>query len=187
VKEIKDRELIMNYEIHPKILRQIATIKLYEPNQPYIYFATVTFQHYISEDEAKRFASTLIRRFNKKLLGRTYDRSEPLRGVAVMEKASIIRDDKKKDRGNFHFHFLIKTHPSLIGDPQDLLQRVENAFRSAALGLNLNETQRLVSKLGTDVKLIRDEHIYEYVTKEAWHPAWKQDERLFFLDSAGLV
>ena len=104
-----------------------------------------------------------------------------------MEKASIIYDDKKRDRGNFHFHFLIKTHPSLTGDPQDLLQRVESAFRSAALGLNLNETHRLVSKLGTDVKLIRDEHIYEYVTKEAWHPAWKQHERLFFLDSAGLV
>lgn len=177
----------MNYEIHPKILRQITIIKLYEPKQLYMYFATVTYQYHISEIAAKRFASTLIRRFNKKLLGKKYDRKNPILGVAIMEKASIIHDDKKRDRGNFHFHFLIKAHPLLVGGPQERLERFEKAFNSAALGLNLNQTRYLVSKEGTDVQLIRDERIYEYVTKEAWHPAWQQHERLFFLDSAGLV
>lgn len=174
----------MNYKMHPKILKQIEAIDIYKPYQ---YFATITFQYLIPEYTAKKCASTLIRRLNKKLLGRNYDKSKPIHGIAVLEKASILHDDKKKDRGNCHFHFLIKAHPSLVGDPQELLGSFEKAFRTAALGLNLHKTKYLVSKEGTNVQLITDEHVFEYVAKEAWHPAWKQEERLFFLDSNGLI
>jgi hypothetical protein len=174
----------MSDVIHPRVLNQIKLLKIYAP---YKYFATITFQYLLSETEAKRSASIAIRRLNKKLLGRRYDKSKPINGIAVMEKACITSNGKKRDRANCHFHFLFHDHPSLVGSPQKLLERFERAFRSAALGLNLNESRSLVSRNGTNVQLVRDDGVFKYMVKEAKNPAWKQDERLFFLDSDGLV
>lgn len=169
---------------HPKVFSQINVLKSYAPYQ---YFATITFQYKLTEDEAKEYTSIAIRRLNKKLLGRKYDKSDPITGIAVLEKANIFSNSKKRDHGNCHFHFLFHAHSALTGSPQELLERFERAFRSAALGLNLGKTRSLVSKHGTNVQLVRDDRVFGYMVKEAKKPAWKQDERLFFLDGNGLV
>jgi hypothetical protein len=110
----------------------------------------------------------------------------------VLETASIRKKVQGsprciKDRGNYHFHFLIHDHPKLSSDRTRGLWQLSKAWREIARGLNYQRTKKLVSVNGTDVQIVDTDGVIGYVLKEAKDWAWKEKERLFFLDGKGLI
>ncbi len=184
-----------NYEIlidrNAKIQKYIEFMRLYGP---YRFFATLTFQYALTDEQGITHASEHIKRLQKKLFGRHWRKHgiPCLTGIATLEHASIFKQDKDskahiRDRGTCHFHFLLKDHPSLHKDPLAALQQVTEAWETSARSLNYKISRKLVSTHGTDVRLIETDGIYGYVLKEAKNPAWKYQERLFYLDKEGLL
>jgi hypothetical protein len=185
----KNYEILINDDA--KIQKYIDFIRLYGP---YRFFATLTFQYALTDEEGIKHASEHIKRFLKKLFGRHWQKHgiACLTGIATLEHASILKQDKDskrsiKDGGTCHFHFLLKDHPSLHKDPLAALRQVAEAWETSARSLNYKISRKLVSTHGTDVQLIQTDGIYGYVLKEGKNPVWKYQERLFYLDKEGLL
>jgi len=187
-----------NYKIHenqhPKI---IAYSNILDSYWPYRFFATLSFQYPLDDMQGIDFASQHVRRLNKKLLGKHWKSNEEIRcltGAATLEHASIrkvigkgMKQRLSKDLGSCHFHFLLQDHPCLDKDPNIALRQLTEAWQKAARSLNYTQTRKLVSVNGTDVQLFETKGLYGYVLKEAKNPDWKNHERLFLMDSEGLL
>jgi hypothetical protein len=187
-----------NYKIYED---QNDRVKMYsnilDSYWPYRFFATLSFQYPLGDKQGIAFASQLVRRLNKKLLGKHWKSNEDIKcltGAATLEHASIrkvVGDDVKRrpcrDLGSCHFHFLLHDHPRLDRDPNIALDQMTAAWGKAARSLNYTQTRKLVSVNGTNVQLFQTKGLYGYVLKEAKNPDWKNNERLFLMDSEGLV
>jgi hypothetical protein len=183
-----------NYKVfenqHPKIQKYIDFV---DQGWPYRFFATLTFQHALTDREGINFASEHIKRFNRRLLGRNWIRNALpcVTGIATLEHASIGKRGRDgqaiKDRGACHFHFLLQDHLSLSKDPAVALREVTQAWATSARSLNYKSTRKLVSVHGTDVQLFQTTGVYGYILKEAKNPGWEHQERLFYLDGRGLL
>jgi hypothetical protein len=181
---------------HPNVERYSQLVALHGP---YRFFATLSFQHFLTEKQAVESASKVVAGLRRKLLEMDwpsgFDPSSPCPspgGIAVLEKASIRKKLKGtphsiKDRGNCHFHFLLHDHPKLSLDPARGLWELGKAWRETARGLNYKSQKKLVSVNGTDVQTVDTDGVIGYVLKEAKDWAWKEKERLFFLDGQGLI
>jgi hypothetical protein len=183
-----------NYKIfenqHPKLQKYIYFI---DQGWPYRFFTTLTYQYALTDRAGIDFASELLKRFNRKLLGRNWKKKglPCVTGVATLEHANILKLDQNeqaiKDRGTCHFHFLLHDHPNLPKDPAAALQEVTKAWEASARSLNYRKSRKLVSKNGTDVQLFQTTGLYGYILKEAKNPGWEYQERLFYLDGKGLL
>lgn len=181
---------------HPNVEKFSQLVALHGP---YRFFATLSFQHLLSERQAIDAASKVVTGLHRKLLGLnrpdgiTATSSCPSPGgIAVLEKKSIRKKLKSssqtiKDRGNCHFHFLLHDHPKLSSDPAKDLRELSKAWHEAARALNYKNGKKLVSVNGTDMQLVVTSDVIGYVLKEAKDWAWKDSERLFLIDGQGLI
>lgn len=164
---------------------------------PYRFFATLSFQYPLDDKQGIAFASQHVRRLNKKLLGKHWKSNDTIKcltGAAILEHASIKKVIGKgierrpcKDLGSCHFHFLLQDHACFDQDPNIALVQLTAAWKKAARSLNYTLRRKLVSVNGTNVQLFETKGLYGYVLKEAKNPDWKNHERLFLMDSDGLV
>jgi hypothetical protein len=182
---------------HPNVEKYSLLVT---PYGPYRFFASLSFQYFLSEKQAIDSASKVVVGLNRKLLELDWpsEANPPPKscpfptGIAVLEKTSIrkkIQGSPRciKDRGNCHFHFLLRDHPKLSSDPTRGLWQLSRAWGEVARGLNYQKTRKLVSVNGTDVQLVVTNGVIGYVLKEAKNSSWKYQERLFYLDREGLL
>jgi hypothetical protein len=181
---------------HPNVETYSQLVALYGP---YRFFASLSFQYFLSEQQAIESASRVLAGLNSKLLELDWPSEDsppdpcPFpTGVAVLEKANIRKKaqgiaHRIKDRGNYHFHFLLHDHPKLSSDPKRGLWQLSKAWREVARRLNHEKTRTLVSVNGTDVQLVVTDGVIGYILKEAKDWSWKDRERLFLLDDEGLL
>lgn len=170
---------------------------------PYRFFLTLTFQRSVDDVSALRHCEVFVGRLHKQLFGRYGWRSvRPLTGVVLLEREDIRKKRRYpqpqngievvapvnvskilwvRDRGNCHFHFLLRDHPALEQRPVKALRRLQHAARKAGTSLNYSETEKLVSKNGVDVLLAPDKGAINYVSKESRYLSWWNEERLFFI------
>ncbi|MET3654266.1 hypothetical protein [Dyella japonica] len=170
---------------------------------PYRFFVTLTFQRPVDDASALRHGEVFVGRLHKQLFGRYGWRSvRPLTGVVLLEREDIKKKRRYpglqtgvellapvdvgkilwvRDRGNCHFHFLLRDHPALERRPVKALRRFQQAARKAGTSLNYSETEKLVSKNGVYVSLAPDKGAINYVSKESRYLSWWSEERLFFI------
>ena len=184
-------------------IKQYHVAKEISKYGPYRFFVTLTFQRLVDDASALKHAEVFIGRLHKKLFGRyKWRAAKPLSGVSLLE----LKDVRKKrryvtasngvevlkpaepsktllirDRGNCHFHFLIRWHPELGRNQTDALKRLEVAVRSAGMSLNYSKTEKLVGKDGVKVERVLDKGVVNYVSKEARDLSWWDEDRLFFI------
>lgn len=156
---------------------------------PYRFFVTLPFQRRITDEQGKEKADIFWRRTTKKLHGNQEVTS--IHGCAVMEKASILKDQDGKPKDGYknpHFHFLIKDHPIFSTDDDMALQQLQDASWKAARNLKNWLGKSLVSAgtKGVDVGLVYSCDVTHYLSKDTWQSSWKREERLFFLYKGGL-
>lgn len=160
---------------------------------PYRFFPTLTFNYPLTDGEGIDTASLLIRRLNKKLLGKHWRSKgiEPLRGIATLERTKLKRNadcgEPRKDRASCHFHFLVRDHDILARDDTAALAEFEAAFGAVARRLNYQRKTQLVGKDGAKVSAVYSEGAHEYVVKDAWKYNWELSKRFFLLAEDGLL
>jgi hypothetical protein len=183
-----------NYKIFDNQLPKIEHyIDFIDQGWPYRFFATLTFQYKMTDAQGIMFASRHLKRFNKKLLGKRWQKLglKCVTGIAVLEHAGVRKVAPNgralKDLGSCHFHFLLQDHPIFHTDLEASLKQVTAAWEKAARSLNYKDTRKLVSFHGTDVQIFQTTGVYGYMLKEAKNHGWEHQERLFYVDREGLL
>lgn len=169
-------------------IRQQHAIKVIKSHGPYRFFVTLTFQYFLANDEEGiEYASLFLRRLHRNMFGRKWRSIEPIRGSVTLEHACIKKRSHGKDRGNCHFHMLLKDHEKFSKCNWSAIRKLNSAVKAAGNALNYQQTSKLVSKHGTKTKFVRDNGIINYITKEARDFSWWDEDRFFLLGNYELV
>jgi len=175
---------------HPRVKLMTDIVRSYGP---YRFFPTLTFNYALNDQEGIEAASTLVRRLNKKLLGKHWKKHgvQPLRGIATLERTRLGRrkpdGSAVRDRASCHFHFLIQDHDSFAKDESEAMCAFTQSFETVARALNLNQRCKLVGRDGAVVRSVDTDGVMGYVVKDARFDSWLTKDRFFLLDESGLL
>lgn len=169
-------------------IRHRHATKVIKSHGPYRFFVTLTFQHYLTGDaEGIEYASLFLRRLHRNLCGREWRSIPSICGAATLEHARIEKRSHGRDRGNCHFHMLLKDHCKFGEGNWAAIRNLNSAVKAAGNALNYQKTLKLVSKNGTKTKFVRDDGIISYISKESRHFSWWDEDRFFLIGNYELV
>lgn len=153
---------------------------------PYRFFITITFQNMQTDDSSREILSFIIRRAHKQLLGKRWKiHHKPLAGIVAVEYAHLIRK-QSRDRGNCHFHILLKDHEHLPRENTYATESVRSAFISAGRAANHGKSKKPLGNNNIHCLLITSDGVLDYVTKAARESDWNMDERILFITDDGV-
>jgi hypothetical protein len=153
---------------------------------PYRFFITITFQRLQTDASAKSTLAFIVRRVHKKLLGKRWKaHHKPLMGIVIVEYAHLIRK-QSRDRGNCHFHILLKDHECLPSNDQTAIEAVQAAFLTASRSASLKQAKKPIGNNNVHSCLVTTDGILDYVTKGVREADWKMEDQLLFITDAGV-
>lgn len=153
---------------------------------PYRLFITITFQRLQTYASARSTLEFIVRRVHKKLLGKRWkNHHNPLSGVVIVEYAHLVRR-QSRDRGNCHFHILLKDHDHLPSDDQTAVEAVQAAFLTASRSANLNQPKKPIGNNNVHSCVVSTDGILDYVTKGVRRAGWKMEDQILFITAEGV-
>lgn len=154
---------------------------------PYRFFITITFQRLQTEASAKATLEFIVRRVHKNLLGKRWKaHHSPLSGVVIVEYAHLIRR-QSRDRGNCHFHILLKNHDHLPSDDQAAIEAVQAAFLTASRSANLNQPKKPIGNNNVHSRIVTTDGVLDYLTKGVRGANWKMEDQILFITADGVA